>query len=148
MKAMILAVLAGLCWGVGEVLAKSALSSGKIGPVTAAALRTTAALPVLWGIAWIALKVAKVEPSNWTHAPSPVLAKVILGSGVLATAGGVTFFFMALSIGEISRVKPIAFSVAVVVAVLLGTMMLHESLTALKIAGTVMLIGGILLLTI
>ena len=77
-----------------------------------------------------------------------VLAKVILGSGVLATAGGVTFFFMALSIGEISRVNPIAFSVGVVVAVLLGTLPIHEPLTTLKMIGTGLIIGGILLVTI
>ena len=47
MKAVILAIGAGLCWGVGEVCTRSALHSGKVGPITAITLRSLIALPIL-----------------------------------------------------------------------------------------------------
>ena len=46
MKAMTLAILAGCCWGVGELCTKSVLHTGKIGPLTAIAFRSAIALPV------------------------------------------------------------------------------------------------------
>ena len=48
MKAILLAVTAGLCWGVGELCTKSVLHGGRIGPLTAIAVRSTVALPLLW----------------------------------------------------------------------------------------------------
>jgi drug/metabolite transporter (DMT)-like permease len=66
MNAIILAVLAGVCWGIGELFTKSVLHSGKVGPLTAIAVRSTIALPVLWFAYFIAAHVAKVPP-----APSP-----------------------------------------------------------------------------
>ena len=41
------AVLAGLFWGIGELCAKSALKSHEIGPLTAIAVRTVVALPIM-----------------------------------------------------------------------------------------------------
>ena len=35
MKAVLFALAAGLCWGIGEVCTKSVLHSGKVGPLTA-----------------------------------------------------------------------------------------------------------------
>src|SRR5688500_7234521 len=48
MKAAMLAVMAGLCWGVGEFFTKQVLHTHRVGPVTAIAVRSTVALPVLW----------------------------------------------------------------------------------------------------
>ncbi|MBM4062891.1 MAG: hypothetical protein FJ265_17620, partial [Planctomycetes bacterium] len=53
MQAILLAIAAGLCWGVGELCTKSVLHGHKIGPLTAIAVRSTLALPVLW-LAWYA----------------------------------------------------------------------------------------------
>ena len=48
MTAIILAILAGLCWGVGEVFTRSLLHGGHIGPLAAITMRSTVALPVMW----------------------------------------------------------------------------------------------------
>lgn len=47
MNAIILAIGAGLCWGIGEVFTKSVLHTGKVGPITAITVRSTVALPVI-----------------------------------------------------------------------------------------------------
>jgi hypothetical protein len=47
MKAALLAVLAGLCRGVGEFFTKQVPHSGRVGPVTAITVRSAVALRVL-----------------------------------------------------------------------------------------------------
>lgn len=147
--AIVLAVLAGLCWGVGEVFTKSVLHTGRVGPVTAIAVRSSVALPVLWlayGIATVGMR-ASSEPPDWIRAGSPTLAKLVLGSGIIAGAGGMILFYSALSLGEISRVKPIAFTVAPAIAVLLGWLVLGEPMTGRKLVAVGLILAGVLLLT-
>jgi len=147
MKPIVLAVLAGLCWGVGEVFTKSVLHTKLIGPLTAIAVRTTVALPLLWlAYLWIA-RGARAEPAGWTSAPPGVLAKLILGSGVVAGALGMICFYAALNLGEVSRVKPIAFSVAPAVGALLGILVLGESATPTKLLAIALIVAGVVLLT-
>jgi uncharacterized membrane protein len=147
MNAILLAVLAGLCWGIGEVFTKSVLHTGKVGPLTAIAVRSTIALPVLWMAYVAAVHWAKTEPRAWMKSDWPTLLKLICGSGLIAGAGGMICFYAALNLGEISRIKPIAFSIAPATAVLVGWLVLHEQLTISKIAGIVLILAGVVLLT-
>ncbi len=147
MNAIILAVLAGLCWGIGELFTKSVFHTGKIGPLTAIAVRTTIALPVLWLAYAVAVHYAKTEPRNWTKADAPTLLKLFLGSGLIAGAAGMICFYAALNVGEISRIKPIAFSVAPLVAVLFGWLILGEQMTIQKAIAVILIISGVILLT-
>jgi transporter family protein len=148
MKAILFAVLAGLCWGIGEVFTKSVLHTGKIGPVTAIAVRSTIALPILWIVYLMWVQRMSHEPVNWlTNAGAPTLWKLILGSGLVAGAGGMIFFYLALGMGEISRVKPIAFTIAPCVAVLIGWLVLGEAMTLRKTVAVMMVIAGVVLLT-
>lgn len=39
MKPILFAILAGLCWGVGEIFTKKALNTGAVGPMTAMFVR-------------------------------------------------------------------------------------------------------------
>ncbi len=147
MKAILVAIAAGLCWGIGEVFTKSVLRGERVGPITAIAVRSTVALPVIW-LAWlIAAGALRAEPRGWLQAPAPTLLKLVLGSGLLAGAAGMILFYTALSLGEVSRVKPIAFTVAPATAALLGMLVLGEAVTAKKIAGILLLLGGVVLLT-
>lgn len=147
MKAMLFAALAGLCWGVGEVFTKSVLHTGRVGPLTAIAVRTTVALPMLW-LAWAAaMFYFQTEPRDWLRAGSPTLLKLILGSGLIAGAAAMIFFYAALSLGEVSRIKPVAFALAPAIAVLLGWMALGEPMTARKGAGVLLILVGVVLLT-
>jgi transporter family protein len=147
MKAMLIAVLAGLCWGVGEGFTKSVLHTGKIGPFTAMAVRSTVALPVIWAAALLAMRLGpNPEPNRWFRADAMTMARLIGGSGLIAGAAGMLMFYLALSLGEISQVKPIAFSTTVAVAVLIGLMVFREPLTWQKGLACVMIVGGITLL--
>jgi drug/metabolite transporter (DMT)-like permease len=150
MKAVVLAVLAGLCWGVGEVCTRSVLHAREIGPFALAAVRTAVALPLLWIAYYIAAKVVHSpgEVAGWhASASGGAWAKILLGSGVVAGAAAIIFFYAALSLGEISRIKPIAFAVAPAAGVLLGWLVLGEAMTARKAAAVGLILAGIVLIT-
>jgi len=147
MNAIILAIGAGLCWGIGEVFTKSVLHTGKVGPITAITVRSTVALPVIWLAYFVAMKVLKTEPTGWLQAGTPTLLKLVLGSGLVAGAAAMIFFYSALSVGEISRIKPIAFCLAPAVATLIGWFILGEPVTARKIGAVAMILAGVVLLT-
>jgi O-acetylserine/cysteine efflux transporter len=149
MKATLLAVAAGLCWGIGEVCTRSALHSGKLGPISAITVRSLVAIPVIVAVYLLMTRGAvglRIEPPlsgvdgvNW--------AKVVLGSGLVAGALAMVFFYTALSLGEVSVVKPIAFSIAPVVGVLLGWLVLGESMDWRKALAVGLIVAGVALLT-
>ncbi len=147
MKAIVLAVLAGVFWGVGEVLTKSVLHTGRVGPITAVAVRTAVALPVLAIAYAVVVHGLKAEPADWTKAGAPTLTKLVVGSGVIAGALALLCFYGALNFGEIGRIKPIAFGLAPAVAVVLGWLVLGEAMTVKKVVGVVLVVGGVLVLT-
>jgi transporter family protein len=147
MKAILLAVGAGLCWGIGELFTRSVLHGGRVGPVTAIAVRSTIALPLLWLAYVLAMHVWKVEPRGWTAAGTGTLAKLALGSGVIAGGLGMICFYSALHLGEASRIKPVAFTVAPAVAVMLGILVLGEEFTVRKMIAVALVLSGIVLLT-
>jgi probable blue pigment (indigoidine) exporter len=142
------AVLAGLCWGIGEVFTRSVLHSKEVTPLAAIALRSTVALPVLW-LVWALARASATPdtPALLERASGGSLWKLVLGSGLLAGAGGMAFFYAALGGAEVSRVKPIAFGLAPATAVLVGWMVLGESLSTPKILGLVCILAGVVLLT-
>jgi drug/metabolite transporter (DMT)-like permease len=144
MRAVLFAVLAGVCWGLGEVAAKSVLHSKQVGPLAAIAVRSTVALPVLWALWWAI--GTRLEQPFW-KAEAGVLWKLVLGAGLLAGAGGAAFFYLAISYGEVSRVKPIAFSLAPAVGVIAAAYFLGEPLTARKIGALGLIIAGVVLLS-
>ena len=88
MKAAMLAVLAGLCWGVGEFFTKQVLHSHRVGPVTAIAVRSTVALPVLWAAYFVFAYGRGAEPRDWTAAGAGTLLKLVLGSGLVSVSFG------------------------------------------------------------
>ena len=147
MNGILLAVLAGLFWGVGEMFTKSVLHSKQVGPLAAISVRTTVELPILWLAYWLATKWWKSEPSNWLQADPIVLMKLVVGSGLVAGAGGMICFYSALSLGELSRVKPIAFSIAPATAVILGWLVLREPMTLQKAVAVLLILSGVVLLT-
>lgn len=145
--AVLLAVIAGLCWGVGEVCTKSVLHTGRIGPFMALAIRTTVALPLIW-LAWVA--ASRLAPESAGRGAEGLGAKwwalLLIGSGVVAGALAAISFYAALSLGEVSRVKPIAFAVAPAAGVLLGWLVLGEGMTARKALGVALILAGVVVL--
>lgn len=150
MKPILLAVLAGLCWGVGEVFTRSVLHSKEIGPFAAVAVRSTVAIPAIWAAYYIAAHVLKspMEVEGWVHSASArTWLKLVIGSGLIAGAAAMIFFYAALSLGEVSRIKPIAFALAPATAVLLGWLALGETLTLKKAVAVGLILAGVVLLT-
>lgn len=147
---MVLAIAAGLCWGVGEVCAKSVLHSGRFGPFSAIAIRSTVALPLIW-IAYLVVAKglrAPAEQAPWGEADARSWSLLLVGSGVVAGAAAMICFYAALSVGEISRVKPIAFALAPATAVVLGWLVLGESMTGRKALAVGLILAGVVLLTL
>lgn len=147
MKAILFAVLAGVCWGVGELFSKSVLHTGKIGPITVAAVRAAVALPALWIAYYWAVHVAKIEPADWTRAGTGTLVKLVLGTGLVAGSLALIFFYAALNFGEISVVKPIAFALAPALAFALAVPLFGEAITAKKLLGVALIVVGVVLLS-
>jgi bacterial/archaeal transporter family protein len=147
MKAAFLAMLAGLCWGVGEFFTKQVLHTQRVGPVTAVAVRSTVALPVLWAAYLLLVHGRGLEPRDWTGAGATTLLKLALGSGLVAGAAGMLCFYGALHLGPISKVKPIAFTLAPLVGTLLGWSVLHERMAPVKWVAVALIVVGVVLLT-
>lgn len=148
MRGLALAVIAGLCWGIGELCTKSVLHTHRIGPVTAIALRSTIALPVLWLAWWVAVRGLGAEPRGGLRLLAGAdLWKLVLGSGLLAGAAGMICFYAALNLDDISRIKPVAFTVAPAVAALLGWLVLQEPMTLRRGAAIALILAGVVLLT-
>jgi len=153
--AILMAIGAGLCWGVGELFTKSVLHTKQIGPITAVAVRTTVALPILWGAYWYFVVHRGLEPRGWWKigdtaaggAAVPTLLKLVLGSGVIAGAIALIFFYAALNLAEVSRIKPIAFALAPAVAVVLGWLVMGEAMTVKKAVAVMLILSGVVMLT-
>jgi uncharacterized membrane protein len=148
-KAVLLALLAGLCWGVGEIGTKAALNSRQVGPMTAVFIRACVTIvPTL--LAYLAAtRLWGSEPAQWYKEASPsTWAYLIVGSGLLAGFAGVFFFYLGLGSkgGDISLLRPIAFGVAPATAVILGWWWLGEPMTMRKALAVVLIVGGIVLL--
>lgn len=149
MRAILFAVIAGLCWGVGEIFTKKALNTGRVGPMAAMLVRAGVVLPLALGAYWAAAHVWKSEPANWVRgAGAPVWLMLALGSGVLAGFAGVFFFYLGLGSpgGDISVLRPIAFALAPATAVVLGWLVLGEGMSVRKGAACVLILVGIVML--
>lgn len=149
MKPILLAILAGLCWGIGEIFTKMALNTGRVGPMTVVLIRACIVLPPALAAYFIAAHFWKTEPPNWFKNAGPaVWAMLIIGSGLMAGFLGVFFFYWGLATpgGDISLLRPIAFGLAPATAVLLGWIILGEPMTLRKALAVILIISGIALL--
>lgn len=148
MKAVLLAVAAGCCWGVGELCTKMVLHTHRIGPITAIAVRSTIALPLLWVAYLLAVPLLGAEPRGWWSALTGAdRARLILGSGLVAGGAAMILYYAALNLDDISRIKPIAFTIAPAVAAILGWRLLGEAMTPRKGMAIALILAGVLLLT-
>jgi uncharacterized membrane protein len=146
MKAVVFAVLAGLCWGVGELFTKSVLHSGRVGPMTVLLARAVVSLPPALLAYLVAYHGLRSEPGEWWRAGTPLLTRLAVGSALLAGFAGVFFFYLGLASGPISVVKPIAFTVGPAVAVLLAWALLREPMPLSRWTGVALVLAGIVLI--
>ncbi len=146
MQPILFAVLAGLSWGLGELCTKLVLASGQVGPMTILLARAALALPPAIIVYLLAMHVFKSEPTHWLRAPTPILLKLALGSALAAGFAGVFFFYLGLSAGQLSVVKPIAFTVGPAIATLLAWLILKEPMNTPKALGIALVLVGITLI--
>lgn len=153
--AILLAVGAGLAWGIGEVFTKSVLHTKQIGPITAITIRSTVAIPILWAVYYIVVIRLNQEPRHWWRindtanggADLATILKITLGSGVIAGAIAMICFYSALNLDAVSKIKPIAFCLAPAVGVVLGWLILKEPMTIKKGVGVALVLAGVVTLT-
>jgi bacterial/archaeal transporter family protein len=134
------ALLTAIAWGVGGYFEKKGLTLGGLSPQIGITLRTVTALIIL----------AAVSYPQWKTVPQAgpkALLYMILGGGVLAGAVGMLCFYTALKGAPLTRVMPIAFT-SPLFGALMGLIFAGEPLTAKTIAGMLLTLAGIIVLTI
>jgi transporter family protein len=140
MKPQLLALVAAAAWGIGGYFEKKGLQMGHLSAQMGITIRTAVALAILGAASasqWKALPQAGAKP----------LVMMALGGGVLAGAVGMLCFYAALKEAPLGRVMPIAFTsplFGAVMALWLG----GETPGAREIAGMILTVGGIVLLTV
>lgn len=140
MKPEIFAILTAIAWGVGGYFEKKGLHLGNLSPQMGITIRT--------GIALIILGVASFPQWKTVMQAGPkALLYMVIGGGVVAGAVGMLCFYTAIKGAPLTRVMPIAFT-SPLFGALMGVMLGGEPLTIKTIAGMLLTVGGIILLTI
>ena len=138
---LVAVVITTVSWGLGGIFDKLGLDSMPDMPVTSAvALRQAMALVALciWLSFTVSLKeLGRVPSVAWMH----LAISGILGVGV----GGIAYFY-AVQHGEISRVAVFC-SGYPMLTLLLAVPLLREAVTWPKGVGTLLVIGGLVLLS-
>jgi bacterial/archaeal transporter family protein len=140
MKPELFALLTAIAWGVGGYFEKKGLHLGNLSPTMGITLRTATALIIL----------AAASYPQWKSLPQAgpkALLYMVLGGGVVAGAAGMLCFYTALKGAPLNRVMPIAFT-SPLFGALMGILFAGEPLTLKTVAGMILSIGGIVLLTI
>jgi drug/metabolite transporter (DMT)-like permease len=82
MRAVVFAVLAGLCWGIGEIFTKAALNSKQIGPMGVLLVRALVTLPPALVAYFAAAYLTRSETSTWWRdMDGSIWLKLVIGSG-------------------------------------------------------------------
>lgn len=139
MNPQILALFTSMAWGIGGYFEKKGLALGNLSPQMGITIRTAVALAIL----------AVVSFPEWEKLPKAgpqALITMVIGGGVVAGALGMLCFYAAIKGAPLTRVMPIAFT-SPLWGALLGILLGGEPLTWKVVAGTVLTIGGIVVLT-
>ena len=71
MQAILCAIAAGLCWGVGEIFTKAAINTKEIGPLGTVLLRAAVTLPLALVGYLVARAVFEENAPKWSR-PRPI----------------------------------------------------------------------------
>ena len=140
MKPEVFAVLTAIAWGVGGYFEKKGLHLGNLSPTMGITIRTLTAVIILAAASYPEWKTV---PAAGTRA----LLYMVIGGGVVAGAVGMLCYYTAINGAPLTRVMPIAFTSPLFGAIM-GYIFGGEALTFKSVAGMVLTIGGIVLLTI
>jgi transporter family protein len=140
LKPEVFALLTAACWGIGGYFEKKGLHLGNLSPQVGITIRTAVAFVLL----------AAVSFPQWKQIPAAggrALTLMIVGGGVVAGAVGMLCFYTALKGAPLGRVMPIAFT-SPLFGALMGLLLGGEPLTPKVILGTLLTVGGIVVLTV
>lgn len=140
MKPEYYALLTAMAWGIGGYFEKKGLHLGSLSPQMGITIRTAVALVIL-GIA------SYPQWKTLPQAGGKALLMMVIGGGVVAGALGMLCFYTALKGAPLSRVMPIAFT-SPLFGALMGIMLGGEPLTWKTIAGMLLTVAGIVVLTV
>jgi transporter family protein len=140
MKPQLFALLTAIAWGIGGYFEKKGLHMGNLSPQMGITIRTGVALLILGVVSFPQWKTL-------SQAGSKALMMMAIGGGVVAGAFGMLCFYTALKGAPLSRVMPIAFT-SPLFGALMGIMLGGEPLTWKTVAGTLLTVAGIVVLTI
>lgn len=139
MRPQLLALMTAMAWGFGGYFEKKGLHLGHLSPQMGITLRTAVAV-VLLGL------VSLPQWRTVAQAGPRALLYMIVGGGVVAGGVGMLCFYAAIKSAPLGRVMPIAFT-APLFGALAGALLGGEALTLRTVAGMVLTVGGIVLLT-
>ncbi len=137
-KALLFSLLTALIWGLAPAFEKVGLS-GKIDPYVGVVLRTVPIMTV--GVIGLFV-MGRVQDVASVSMKSVIY--VMIG-GLLAGFVGQFAFYSALKAGESSRVVSLAATYPLV-ALTVSVVFLGESFSWQKLAGIIMVVGGVVLL--
>jgi transporter family protein len=138
-QAILFSVIAMLAWGSAAIFDKIGMK-GLTNPYTALMVRIGTAFVAVYIAGWATGNIQELR-----HVPKANLGALIIG-GMLAAIVGQLAYFTALKHADASRIVPFTASYPVI-AMLLAFALLGESLTLHKILGTLMVLGGLLLVS-
>lgn len=139
MKPQLLAVLTAIAWGIGGYFEKKGLHLGQLSPQMGITIRTAIAFLVLGA-------VSAPQWKTLSQAGPKSLLYMIVGGGVMAGSVGMLCFYAAIKGAPLTRVMPIAFT-SPLFGALMSTLFGSEPLTVKTVAGMLLTVGGIVLLT-
>jgi len=140
MKPQLLALLTAIAWGVGGYFEKKGLHLGNLAPEMGITIRTAVALVILGAVSFPQWKTIP-------QAGSKALLYMVIGGGVVAGAVGMLAYYAAIKGAPLTKVMPIAFT-SPLFGALMGMIFGGEPLTFKSVAGLVLTVAGIILLTI
>lgn len=132
----IYALLSALFAALTAILAKVGIKG--INTDLATAIRTVFILLIAWGIVLARKEIYGINvlsKNNW----------LFLGLSGIATGLSWIFYFKALQLGKVSQVAPVD-KLSVAIALILSTVLLHEVITWKILIGTILIIGGSVLI--
>ena len=137
-----------LLWGLIPLLDKLALNQFHGSPLVGIAVRAASvalvAVPAAWSVGW-GRQLGGGGLANSRALPWQALL-LFAASGIVSLLISQYAYYRLLQRSDVSRVFPFLFSAAPVVTMVLGVLVLGESLTVRQIMGAALVIGGGLLL--
>lgn len=145
------ALLTGICWGIGSFYGKRGMKKTNISPYVGITLRSITSL-ILLLITVFALGPILFESNIISELHWIVLNEldqfflILIFEGVIAGFFGMMFYYMAIRKGDLSLVMPLAFS-SPFWGTLLAILWQTETLTIQRITGMTFILTGIVFVT-